>query len=94
MKVIKKLNMPFRIILRHTKKWDKKECQSSRNYWRTQLKLTPKFRIEMKQDSKKAIGPNGRIEIVINNAAAHRNHAFYYLFAMLAAWAELNHVIR
>ncbi|GAB6069171.1 hypothetical protein JCM30760_02680 [Thiomicrorhabdus hydrogeniphila] len=94
MKLIKKLNMPFRIILRHTKKWDKKECQSSRNYWRTQLKLTPKFRIEMKQDSKKAIGPNGRIEIVINNTAAHRNHAFYYLFAMLAAWTELNHVIR
>ncbi|MEA1989426.1 MAG: tyrosine-type recombinase/integrase [Pseudomonadota bacterium] len=94
MKVIKKLNLPFRIILRHTKKWDKKECKSGRNYWRTQLGLTPKFRMEMKQDSKKAIGPNGRIEIVINNTATHRNHAFYYLFVMLSAWTELNNEIR
>jgi hypothetical protein len=50
--------------------------------------------MEMKQDSKKAIGPNGRIEIVINNTAAHRNHAFYYLFVMLSAWTELNNEIR
>ena len=94
MKGVKKLNMPFRIILRHTKKWNKNDCQKARNYWRTQLKLTSKFKIVMKADSEKSIGPNGRIEIVVNNAASHRNHAFYYLFVMLAAWAELNHVIR
>jgi len=94
MEMIKNLNRPFRIILRHTKKWSNKECKNGRNYWRTQLGLTSKFRIEMKQDSKKSIGPNGRIEIVINNTAAHRNHAFYYLFIMLSAWAELNNVIR
>jgi hypothetical protein len=93
MDAIRKLKIPFSVTFRHSKKWDQKELLRARKFWREALELTPKFRIDMKPDSKKLIGPNGRIEIIFKNEAGHRNHAFYYLFVMLSAWWELNNEI-
>lgn len=90
---IQRLELPFQLILRHSKKWSVKELNQTIRQWRKELALTSKNRFEPKIDNNKKIGPRARVEILVQNSKGKRNQAFYYLMIMLSAWLELSQKI-
>jgi hypothetical protein len=59
-----------------------------RSYWRKALGLPAKHSFKMKADSKKSIGPNGRLELLVLSTEQRKKHEYYYLLVMLSAWME------
>jgi integrase len=90
---IQRLELPFQLILRHSKKWSKKEVNQTIQQWRKELNLKSEIKFEHKIDNQKKIGPRARVEILVQNSKGKKNQAFYYLMIMLSAWLELTQKI-